>query len=402
MKRRRVKITGIGPVTPAGIGREAFWAGILESVSRVRVYREIGEEYGPLVAASVERFKLSNHLKPHVALRGAARHTLFAVAGTALALQDAGVEVEEVRESNCAIVTGTSVMDFGGIVRTADSVHKFGSKGAEGRVVFTTNVAGIAGSINQTFGLTARTMAVQSSCCSGLDAIGYAAGLVARGEVELAVCGGTEAPLHRMPLLELRAAGLTPNSSESPERVSRPFDLWRTTGIVSEGACMFLIEPESSRRPAYCFIDGYGCANDPPDDLCGGMSDAMKMAMADAGMGRDAVESISAWGPGHRQIDAAETIALARVFGDSLAQIPVVSLKGAIGTALGAAPAIQLAAASLGLRTGSMPPTVNWSYPDPACRLNLSNQPLTLAHGNAMVNSHGLAGVNSTMVLRQC
>lgn len=402
MKRRRVKVTGIGPVTPAGVGREAFWRGMQEPVSRVRPFKQLGEEYGPIVAAYLDRFDVNSYVKPNLALRGAARHTLFAVAGTALAFEDAGVQEEEVREANCAIVTGTSVMDFGGICRTADSVAKFGAKGAEGRVIFTTNVAAIAGTINRAFGLSARTMAIQSSCCSGLDAIGYAAGLVARGEVDMAICGGTEAPLHRMPMLELRAAGLAPNSEEGSPRIGRPFDLWRTTGVVSEGACMFLLEPESSPRAGYSYISGYAYANDEPTDVCGGMVPAIRLALADAGLRPGDIDAISAWGPGHREIDAAETRALHRVFDEAIAEIPVVSIKGAIGTALGAAPAIQVGAAALGQRAGVVPPTVNWEYPDPACVLHLSRQARALPQRHVLINAHGLAGVNTSVILERC
>jgi 3-oxoacyl-(acyl-carrier-protein) synthase len=402
MKRRRVKITGIGPVTPAGIGREAFWKGILEPVSRVRPFKELGDEYGPLVAAYLEDFEVERYIKRTPALRGAARHTIFAVAASSLALQDAGLGPEALRDSHTLIVTGTSVMDFGGICSTADSVFKYGAKGAMGRAVFTTNVAGIASTINQTLDCAARTMALQSSCCSGLDAVGHAASMVARGEAEIALCGGTEAPLHRHPILEIRAAGLTPASNEMPERIDRPFDLWRTTGVVSEGACMFILEPESSPRPGYSFVAGYGFANDQPNQLCGGLVEAMELAIADARLSPHAIEAINAWGPGHRAIDAAEARALAEVFHEFLAQIPVVSIKGALGNALGAAPAIQLGVAALAQRASCLPPTVNWQHPDPECPLNLSARERNLAHNITLVNSHGLAGVNATMVLERC
>ncbi|WP_044891743.1 beta-ketoacyl-[acyl-carrier-protein] synthase family protein [Opitutus terrae] len=402
MRRRRVKITGIGPVTPAGVGCESFWQGITQPVSRVRPFTALGAEHGPIAAAFLERFNVAEYVKPTPALRGAARHTLFAVAGTALALTDAGLALDELRTANSAIVTGTSVMDFGGICRTADSVHKFGAKGADGRVVFTTNVAAVAGTINRVFGLAARTMALQSSCCSGLDAIGHAAGLIARGEVDIALCGGAEAPLHRMPMLELRAAGLAPQSDEGAARIGRPFDLWRTTGVVSEGACLFVLEPEESPRAGYSFVAGYAHASDAATELCGGMVPAMRRALADARLRPAAIDAISAWGPGHREIDAAETRALQQVFNGALQDIPVVSIKGAIGTPLGASGAIQVAAAALGQRAAVVPPTANWEYPDPACELNLSARARALPQARVLVNAHGLAGVNTAVILERC
>jgi 3-oxoacyl-(acyl-carrier-protein) synthase len=403
MKRRRVKITGIGPVTPAGIGREEFWQGILEPVSRVRPFAKFGKEYGSFVAAYLDNFDVGRYLEDRSVLpNGAARHTLFAVAGIILAVKDAGISREELAGINSAIVVGSSLMDFGGITSSTDAVHRRGVRGAQGRTIYTTNITSIPDAINQTFGLAARTMTVQNSCCSGLDAMGYASDLVATGEADLVLCGGTEAPLHRCPLLELRAAGLTPETTEMPERLARPFDLWRTTGVVSEGAAMFVIEPEASPRRGYSFISGYGFANDDATDLCSGLTASARLALAEARIKLGEVEVINAWGPGHKLIDQAEARAMQRLFEDQLPGIPVVSLKGAIGSPLGAAPAIQVAAAALGQRFGVIPPTVNWQYPDPTCPLNLSNQIRSVAHAVTLINSHGVGKVNANLVLERC
>ncbi len=402
MNKRRVKITGIGPVTPAGIGRDEFWSGILEPVSRIRPFGKLGTEYGPLVAAYLDGFEVGRYLDHALLPKGAARHTQFALAGTMLALRDAGLDADALRATACAVVIGATTMDFGGIIGAIDSVIKHGARGARPRTVYTTNTASISGAVNEVLGLSARTMAVQSSCCSGMDAIGLAARLVAEGEVDLAICGGTEAPLHRFPLLELRAAGLTPPTVEMPGRLDRPFDLWRTTGVVSEGASMFILEAESSPRPGYSYISGYGFATDSAEYVCSGITLATRLALGEARVRPVGVEVINAWGPGHKLIDAGEARAMAAVFGPALAQIPAVSIKGAIGNALGAAPAIQVATAALAQRHGIIPPTVNWEYPDPACPINLSNRPRSVEHACTLVNGHGLAGVNSSLVLERC
>ena len=283
MRRRRVKITGIGPVTPAGIGREEFWKGILEPVSRVRPFAKFGKEYGPFVAAHIDPFEIGNYVENRSAIpNGSARHTLFGVTGAVLALKDAGLSKEDLQAINCAIVTGSSLMDFGGITSSMDSVHKRGVRGAQGRTIYTTNITSVPDAINQVLGIPARTMTLQNSCCSGMDAVGYAADLVATGVADLALCGGTEAPLHRCPMLELQAAGLTPTTTDMPERQARPFDLWRTTGVVSEGASIFVIAPEESPRQGYSYISGYGFANDKPGALCGGLTAASRRVRAAA------------------------------------------------------------------------------------------------------------------------
>ncbi len=402
MMQRRVKITGIGPVTPAGIGREAFWRGILEPVSRIRPFTKLGEENGPLVAAFMADFDVEHYLDRSRVAKNAARHTEFALAGAMLALRDAGLAAENLRGMNCAVVTGSSLLDFGGIGSAIESVAKRGLRGVKGKVVYTTTLTSVPDAINQALGITARAMTLQSSCCSGLDAIGYSAELVGSGEADLAICGGTEAPLHRFPILELRAAGLTPPNIEMAERMARPFDLWRTTGVVSEGACMFILEPEDSPRPGYSFVSGYAFANDEPNALCGGMVRSGRLAMAQARMRPDRIDAISAWGPGHKLIDAAEARARQSLCGADLDRIPVVSIKGAIGNPLGATPAIQVAAAALAQRFETIPPTVNWDYPDPECPLNLSNRARLLAHEATLVNAHGVGNVNAALILRRC
>ena len=402
MKRRRVKITGIGPVTPAGIGREEFWKGILEPVSRVRVFEKLDKNLGPFVATYIDRFDLGRYVDCSRLPKGAARHTMFAVCGAALAMRDAGVSIAELAAANSVIVTGSSIMDFGGIIHSVDSVQQRGVRGALPRTLFNIGIGSVANAINQVFGITARTVSMSNQCCSGLDAIGYAASLIAHGEAELTICGGTEAPLHRFPLVELRAAELTPGSTDMPERLARPFDLWRTTGVVGEGSCMFVLEPESSPRPGYCYVAGYGFANDEQDNLCGGMETAGRLAAAEANVRLCDIDVISAWGPGHKMVDRGEARAMGALFGPRIEGIPASSIKAAIGTPLGAAPAIQVAAAALGLRHSLVPPTTNWEYPDPDCNLKLSNQITAFSHECTLVNAHGFGAVNSSMILHRC
>ncbi len=403
MKRRRVKITGIGPVTSAGIGKEAFWRGILEPVSRVRPYTKFGDDFGPFVAACVADAELERQVDVASLLpKRSARHTWFALAAALLALEDAGIARDGLGGTSVAIVIGSSLLDFGGIGAGIDSVTRHGSRGALARLLLTTTLTTIPDVINRALGITARTMVLQSSCCAGMDAIGFASRLVANGEVDLALCGGTEAPLHRFPMLELRAAGLTPPNTELPERQGRPFDLWRNTGVISEGACLFVIEPEASARRGYSYLSGYAFANDAANDLCGGMATAGRLAIADAGRRPAEIEAINAWGPGHRLIDLAETRALQAIFQSSLQEIPVVSIKGAIGNALGASPAIQVATAALAQQTGVIPPTVNWDYPDPACPLKLSNRCQRIPHRTTLIDSHGVGNVNASLVLDRC
>ena len=398
MKRRRVKITGIGPVTPAGIGKEEFWRGILEPVSRVEVVTRFPEEAGAFVASEVKGFRLEDYL-PRVSSKRMPRHTQFALVAAILALKDAGLDMESLRGRDPLVIVGASLMDFGSINKGVDIILRKGAVSGLPSSVFSASVSSISGTIGEIIGGTTRTLAIQSACCAGLDAIGHAANMIANGEADVALCGGTESPLFFHPMLELKMAGLAPGNPEFPGRQCRPFDLWRTTGVMGEGACVLVLEPEASPRPGYAFIDGYAFASDPLESPGAGLFNAISWALANGGMRNTQIECISAWGPGHKIIDRAEVLALDAVFEGDLKGIPIASIKGAIGNPLGAAGAIQVGCAALSLQRSIVPPTVNWEYPDPECRLNLASRARFLPHRSTLVNTHGLSGTNACLVM---
>jgi len=398
--RRRVKITGIGPVTPAGIGRENFFRGINEPVSRVRAITRFDPAAGAFIGAEIPDFDLKNYA-PGENPRRLSRHTQFALVGAMLALQDAGLAPEELRELAPVIVTGTSTMDIDKMSRGVQVVTKKGPRFSMPNTIYETSIVNVPGRISKYLGVPARMFAMQSSCCSGLDAVGQAAELVASGQADIAITGGCEAPLSFHPLLEFNAAELNPTSGDFPEKSCRPFDLWRSTGVLGEGAALFILEPEHSPRRPYAWLTGYGYANDPNGAAAFGIADAIRSALANARRRPEEVEYISAWGPGHRVIDANESMAFKKIYGDRLAEIPVTSIKGAVGTALGAAGAIQLASAALSMAHGLLPPTVNWETPDPQCPLNLSARPRYIQPRVAVVDGHGLSGSNTAVVLER-
>jgi len=397
---RRVKITGIGPVTPAGIGREEFFRGINQSVSRIRAITRFDPAAGPFVGAEIDAFDLTR-FAPDENPKRLPRHNQFALAAAILALQDAGLTRADLADRHPVIITGTTMMDCDSVSKTIEYVTRKGPK------------FGLVSSVNQALSVSipdkiakyldtpSRIMSLQTACCSGLDAIGHGAEYVSSGQADYVICGGAEAPLFYHPMLELGLAELGPKSADDPARICRPFDLWRTTGAFGEGACMFLLEPESSPRPGYCFLTGYGYANDSTEYVGSGWRASMRMALANARRSPREIDFISAWGPGHREIDLREAQSLRGLFGDLLDYIPVASIKGAIGSPMAAAGAIQVASTVLTIRHGLVPPTVNWETPDPDCPLSLANTPRHLPVGRALVNGHGISGSNSSMVLER-
>lgn len=398
--RRRVKITGIGPVTPAGIGCEAFFRGINEPVSRIRAITRFDPEAGQFVGAEVVDFELKDYA-PGETTKRMPRHTQFGLAAAILALKNAGLTPRDFHGKNPIIITGTTMMDCESVSKTIELVVKKGPRyGLVSSVTHALSVS-IPDKISQYLETPSRIMALQTACCSGLDSIGHGAEYVASGQADFVLCGGAEAPLYYHPMLELGLAELSPKSDATPEKICRPFDLWRTTGVIGEGACMFVLEPEESPRPALAWVAGYGYANDHSDQIGSGWYDSIRMALANARRSPEMINYISAWGPGHREIDFKEAQSLKRIFGSLLETIPVTSIKGAVGSGMAAAGAIQIASAALTLRHGVIPPTVNWETPDPDCPLSLSSQPRRLNPSIALVNGHGISGSNSSLVLER-
>ncbi|HEY5227956.1 MAG TPA: beta-ketoacyl synthase N-terminal-like domain-containing protein [Opitutaceae bacterium] len=397
--RRRVKITGIGPVTPAGIGSENFFSGINENISRTRIIPKTEAKDGPFIAAQVSEFNLSDWFLETANPKRIPRQTQFAIAGTALALGDAGLELADLAGTDPVVVNGSAFPDPELTYRTVAGVIAKGARFAVPAAIVDGGPSAITNSIAKMLGTKCRTIALQSACCAGLDAIGHGADMIATGQAEIAFCCGTEAPLFNQPMIEFGLLKLSPRNTRNPTQMGRPFDLWRNTGVIGEGACVLILESEDSPRPAKAWVEGYAYSNDEQGSSANGLLAAIKMALANAQIHPSAVDFINAWGPGHSVIDAVEADCLCRIFGERIRTIAAASLKGAIGNPLAAAGSIQVASAALSLLTGRIPPTVNWETPDPECPLNLSAAARDIGCTVALINAHGLCGTNASMVL---
>lgn len=398
--RRRVKITGIGPVTPAGIGRDHFFRGISESVSRVRAITHFDPAAGAFVGAEISNFDLKV-FAPDETTKRMPRHTQFGLAAAILAIEDAGLSRSDLCGKNPIVVTGTTLMDCEGLIKAIGLVAKKGPKLGQPNVLSQILSVAAADKIAQYLETPSRVMTLQTACCAGLDAVGQGAEYVASGQADFVICGGTEAPMFYHPMLEFGLADLAPKTDELPEKCCRPFDLWRSTGVIGEGACMFVLEPEESPRKAYAFVSGYAHANDQTGEIGSGWYESIQAAMANSKRRREDIDYISAWGPGHRVIDFKEAQSLKKVFGSMLENIPASSIKGAVGSALAAAGAIQIGSAALSMEFGIIPPTVNWETPDPDCGLCLSNGARRMTVNTTLINGHGISGSNSSLILER-
>jgi 3-oxoacyl-[acyl-carrier-protein] synthase II len=254
-------------------------------------------------------------------------------------------------------------------------------------------------------GSCANAATVSSACPSGLDALADAAALIRSGEAELAVAGGTDAPITPLVIASFIASGLSSQRNDEPEKASRPFDLSRDTGVISEGAGIVVLEnlerAQARGAKIYVEVESYGKQRDREHDRpASGLEDSMNLALANAGWTTADVDYISAYGPGHPVLDAAEAAVIRRVFKERASWIPVNSIKGATGNALAAGGPFQVIAAALCIHNQTIPPTANCEELDPDCDLDIVRQrPRKAKIDHVLINVRGLGGSASTMLI---
>jgi 3-oxoacyl-[acyl-carrier-protein] synthase II len=240
-----------------------------------------------------------------------------------------------------------------------------------------------------------------------LDAIADAAAMIRSGEADIAIAGGTDAPITPLVMGSFVANGLTSCRNGEPEKASRPFDLDRDSGVISEGAGAFVLESleraEARGTHVYLEIKSYGKQRDLDSARpASGLEDSMRIALANGAMLPTEVDHISAYGPGHPVLDATEVEVLKKVFGEHLHHIPITSIKGVTGNALSAGGPFQLAACALTIRDQLVAPTANYETPDPRCDLEFVHpKPIKVKVDCALLNVRGLGGSASTMIVNR-
>ncbi|PYL05519.1 MAG: beta-ketoacyl-[acyl-carrier-protein] synthase II [Verrucomicrobia bacterium] len=409
MKRNRVIISGIGIVAPNGIGIEAFWDSVLAGRSGIGPITSFdASEFKSRIAGEVKDFEPTDFIEPELKPRRMARHTQLAYAATMLALKDAGLDMKDLQlPSPTPVMIGVSMNAMDVLERALYAVRDHGPDRAPPTTCATALPQAAANVIADRLGSCANATTVSSACPSGLDAIADAAAIIRSGEVELAIAGGTDAPVTPLAMACFTSAGLSSCRNNEPQKASRPFDLERDSGVVSEGACVFVLEnlerAEARGAEAYLEISGYGKQRDSEFDRpASGLEDSMKLALANAGRTIHDVDYISAYGPGHPVLDAMEVATIKKVFGERARSVPISSIKGVTGNPLAAGGPFQLAACALMMRDQVIAPTANYEVPDPECDLDfVPNQPRKRQLDCVLINVRGLGGSASTMVVNR-
>src|SRR5207248_3490789 len=406
LKRNRVVITGMGILAPNGIGNDEFWESLVTGRSGIGPITLFdASDLKSRIAGEVKNFDPHNYIEPELKPKRMARHTQFAYAATMMALQDAGLEISEANfPSPTPVVVGVSTSALDVIENVFRVSENRGVDAIAPTALGASKPQAAANVIADRIGARAHAATVSSACPSGLDAVALAAMMIRSGAAELAIAGGADAPLTKHGMASFIATGLSSFRNGEPEKASRPFDMERDSGVISEGAGMFVLEnlERAQARGAriYLEITGYATQRDrAPDDPASGLADSMRLALANAGRSRGDIDYISAYGPGHPVLDAAEVRYIKEVFGDRAYSIPISSIKGVTGNPLAAGGPLQVAACALSLRDQIIPPTANYELPDPDWDLDFVPRPRKAKLDSILLNVRGLGGSASSLVV---
>lgn len=405
----RVAVTGLGMITPLGIGAKAMWDGIrARRVAVAPLTRFDASSFPSRIAAQVDDFDPCAFLSRR-RVQWTDRFSQFACAAAHLAIDDAAFGFE-VPRAEIGVYTGSAL---GGVALAEEQMNVFAAQGLRAvHPLLAIAVFGGAAASNIAieFGITGPASANANSCASGAMAIGDAFRAIRRGEVRAALAGGIEAPLAPLTYGAFTVARAMSTQNADPPRASCPFDGQRDGFVMAEGAGILLLEryDDALARGAriYGEIAGYGASNDAfhmSAPLQGGeqTAEAMRGALDDAGVHPSEVQAVNAHGSSTKIGDAAEVRAYRRVFGDRACAIPVCATKGQHGHALGATGAWEVGIALLGMRERVIPGAVNLRHPDPDCAIDCRDEERQAACGIVLSNSSGFGGINAALVLRR-
>jgi 3-oxoacyl-[acyl-carrier-protein] synthase II len=413
-QHRRVVITGLGAVAPNGIGKDAFWDGLLNGRSGIRrITRFDASEFPCQIAGEVINFEPTDYINPHEVKR-LSRVSQFALAAAKMAIDDSGMRIRDTNADRVGVCFGTSAgklevfeTDYPAFLEHGiRGIHplahnQFHPHSVSSRVAIEMGAGGVCGS-------------VATGCTSGLDALNWGYEQICQGRAAVMVVGSAEALLSRFAFASICAAGVLSKNNLSkhnavPEKSPRPFDLHRDGLVLSEGAGAVVLETlehaEARQAENYAEVLGYGTARDGSDllrcDVSGAdMARVMEIALYQAHVPLAQIDYINAHGVGLRDYDTAETSAIKTVFGDHAYEMPVSSIKSMIGQPFSAGSSLQIVASCLTLQHGRIPPTINYDTPDPACDLDYVPHRARVARVRTLlVHAHGLGGTDSALVI---
>jgi len=409
--RIRVAITGIGPITAVGTGRDAFWEGLRRERSPVRrITRFDASAWKSQIAAEVDGFEASDYMDAKLARR-LDRFNHFSIAATRLALEDAKLDTARLDPDRVAVQMGSALGGAAKGEREAAILYGGDARAIDPRVALTTFVGAASCSVAIEFGFTGPNSTNAMSCASGTIALGEGMRIIRDGSADVVVAGGIEAPLAPLCFGAFALIRAMSTRNSDPDRACRPFDRARDGFIMGEGAAVLILErwDHAVGRGAHIYAElaGYASTNDAfhmaaprPDGAQAAR--AMRLALRNAHLEPHDVDLISPHGSSTPLNDATETAAIKSVFGEHAYNVPVSGSKPYHAHALGASGAIEAALCCLAVDRGWIPPTLNHDDRDDGCDLDyVANSGRTAAPAVVLSNSFGFGGINASIVLKR-
>ena len=414
---RRVVVTGMGLVTPLGIGLEHVWRRLLAGESGIRAIQSFDVSDLPSrVAAQVPRGDRESGLfnaddwVPQKDQRRMDEFIVYAMAAADMAVEDAGWRPasEEERERT-GVMIGSGIGGLPGITDGALVLEERGPRRVTPFFIPACLINLASGNVSIRYGFKGPNHAVVTACSTGAHAIGDASRLIMLDDADVMVCGGTEAAICRLGLAGFAAArALSTHFNDDPPRASRPWDQERDGFVMGEGAGLLVLEEYEHARQRgakiYAEVIGYGMSGDafhltaPAEDGSGAFR-SMRNALRSAGLSPDSIDYINAHGTSTPLGDEIELGAVKRLFGDHAYKLSMSSTKSAIGHLLGAAGSVEAIFSILALRDGVVPPTLNLDNPSPSCDIDLVPKEAKAREVKFVLsNSFGFGGTNASLI----
>ena len=409
--KRRVVVTGLGLLTPLGIGVEKTWNALCAGKSGIRRITKFDPSaHACQIAGEVPDFNPADYIeKKDIKKMDTFIH--FAVAASQMAVDDAGLKVTEENADRVGVYIGSGI----GGLPAIEAYHKILLDKGPDRVspffipMVIINLA--SGQVSMRIGARGPNSCAVTACATGNHCIGDAFRIIQHGEADAMVAGGTEAAITPLGVAGFASSKALSTRNDEPERASRPFDKERDGFVLGEGAGVVVLEElESARRRGariYAEILGYGMTADayhitaPPEDGAGAVR-CMRLALQDAGLTPEAVNYVNAHATS-TMADRIETGAIKRVFGEHARRLAVSSTKSMTGHLLGAAGGVEAIFSILAIQRGMLPPTINQEVPDPECDLDyIPNRARRADVHTVLSNSFGFGGVNACLIFARC
>jgi 3-oxoacyl-[acyl-carrier-protein] synthase II len=410
---RRVAVTGLGLVSPLGIGNAANWEALLAGKNGIGpITRFDASPFTCRIAGEVRGFDPSLYVEKKE-IKKMDHFIHFAMAAALFAMEDSGLPVTDENRERIAVVVGSGI---GGLPIIEETQRRFVESKNNPKVISPFFITALivneaAGNISIKYGLKGPNLATVTACTTGAHAIGEAYRKIQYGDADAAIAGGTEGVITPLAVGGFAVMRALSTRNDEPQRASRPWDRDRDGFVISEGAGLVVLEEmEAARRRGariYCELVGYGMSGDAyhiaaPSEDGDGPARVMRNALLDAEINPEDVDYINAHGTSTLSGDKVETIAIKAVFGSHAKKLGVSSTKSMTGHLLGAAGGLETAICALAIRDQVMPPTTNYETPDPECDLDyVPNEARRAPVRYVMSNSFGFGGTNGCLVLKK-